>query len=84
MLLLEECLVVVSCLTFGLLDTFVSLNIILDFGFTVLAAEVVMILLKPSGVVGGVSILLVTLLVSSPLHTSLIIKKTTYDYYYII
>lgn len=77
MVFLEEGLVVASCLMFGPLDTFVSLNIILDFGFTVLAAEVVKVLLKPSGVVGGVSILLVTLFVSSPLHTSLIMKETS-------
>jgi len=79
---------VVSCLTFGPLDTFVSLNIILDFGFTVLAVvlEVVKVFLKPSGVVGGVSILLVTLFISSPLHISLIMKKkkkkSSCDYYY--
>jgi len=80
MMFLEECLVLVSCLMFRPLDTFVSLNIILDFGFTVLAVEVVKVPLKPSGVVGGVSMLLVTLLVSSPLHTNLIVQKISYDY----
>lgn len=75
MMSLEECLMVVSCLTFGPLDIFVSLNIILDFGFTVLAVEAVKVPLKPSGVVGGVSILLVTLFVSSPRHTILIVRE---------
>lgn len=84
MVLLDKCLVVVSCLTFGLLETFVSLNIILDFGFTVLAVEVVKVSLKPSGVVGGVSMLLFTLLVSSSLHTILYVQKTSCNYYYII
>lgn len=79
MMFLEECLVLVSCLMFRPLDTFV-LNIILDFGFTILAVEVVKVPLKPSGVVGGVSMLLVTLLVSSPLHTNLIVQKISYNY----
>lgn len=80
MMFLEECFVLVSRLTFRSLDTFVSLNIILDFGFTVLAVKVVKVPLKPSGVVGGVSMLLVTLLVSSPLHINLIVQKMSYDY----
>lgn len=66
------------------MQTFVSSDTTLDFGLIGLAAEVVKVFLKLSGVVGGVSILLVTLFVSSPLHTNLIRSKRNDDYYHIM
>lgn len=68
--LLEKYLAPDFCLILGPVITFVSFDITCDV-FTVFVVEVVKLVVKFSGVVGGVSILFVNLFVSSPLHINL-------------